>query len=122
MQVRKVGLTLATASALVITGASTPAFAHAAPSRVGVAKTKPDWLAQSKNLGHASSAGRTSFRVYLAPNGGMAALQAQVAKVSTPGSASYRHFISTAQYHSTYDPTAASVAAVTKWLRDSKLL
>ena len=121
MQVRKVGTTLAAASALMIAGISTPAFAHAAPSRVGVAKSKPVWLAQAKNLGRASSSGRSNFRVYLAPNGGMAALQAQVAKVSTPGSASYRHFISAARYHSTYDPTAASVAAVTKWLRDSKL-
>ena len=121
MQVRKVGLTLATASALVITGAATPALAHTAPSRVDVAKSKPVWLSHAKNLGRASSAGRSNFRVYLAPHGGLAALQAQVSKVSTPGSASYRHFISTAQYHSAYDPSSASVAAVTKWLRDSKL-
>ena len=121
MQVRRVGTALAAGSALVISGLSTPAFAHSAPSRVGVAKTKPAWLGHAKTLGRASSAGTTNFRVYLAPNGGLAALQARVNAVSKPGSASYRHFITPAQYHKTYDPTSAAVAAVTKFLKDSKL-
>ncbi len=121
MQVRRVGTALAAASALVISGMSAPAFAQSAPSRVGVAKTKPAWLGHAKTLGRASSTGKTNFKVYLAPNGGLAALQARVNAVSKPGSASYRHFISTAQYHKTYDPTPAAVAAVTKFLKDSKL-
>jgi subtilase family serine protease len=121
MQVRRVGTVLAAGSALVISGLSTPAFAHSAPSRVGVAKTKPAWLGHAKTLGRASSTGRTDFRVYLAPNGGTAALKSRVDAVSKPGSASYRHFITAPQFHQTYDPTSAAVAAVTKFLKDSKL-
>ncbi|HEY8673940.1 MAG TPA: protease pro-enzyme activation domain-containing protein [Candidatus Dormibacteraeota bacterium] len=57
----------------------------------------------------------------LAPRGGEAALDVAVAGVSTPGSASYRHFLSVAQYRATYEPTAAEVATVSSWLRSTGL-
>ena len=121
MQWKRVGTVLTAGAALVISGMSTPAVAHSAPSRVNVAKTKPVWLGHARNLGRASSAGRTNFNIYLAPTGGMAALQARVDAVSKPGSSSYRHFITPAQYHHRYDATPAAVAAVTTFLTSNKL-
>jgi len=67
------------------------------------------------------SYGPVSFRVYLAPNGGLAAFKAEVAKVSDPRSTSYRHFVSAAQYHAQYDPTADSLNQVRTWLGDNGL-
>ncbi len=57
-----------------------------------------------------------NFKVYLAPRGGVDAVKAAVASVSTPGSANYRTFVTPATYHRTYDPTASTVAAVKNWL------
>ena len=41
--------------------------------------------------------------------------------MSTPGSASYRHFLTPAQYRARYEPTAAAVASVSAWLRSAGL-
>jgi subtilase family serine protease len=41
--------------------------------------------------------------------------------VSTPGSASYRHFLSTAQYQARFGPTKASVQQVRSWLTSTGL-
>ena len=41
--------------------------------------------------------------------------------VSTPGSASYRHFLTAAQYQATYAPTTADVSAVRTWLTGAGL-
>jgi subtilase family serine protease len=62
-----------------------------------------------------------NVRVYLAPRGGIAALRAALTAVSTPGSASYRHFLTPAQYRARYEPTAAAVASVSAWLRSAGL-
>ena len=79
------------------------------------------WVAHTKAIGAAPRAGTSTFRVYLAPQGGLEALKADVAKVSTPGSASYRNFISAKQFHAKYDATAASAATVRDWLRTNDL-
>jgi hypothetical protein len=54
--------------------------------------------------------------VYLVPKGGLAAQAAAIAAVSTPGSAQYRHFLTSAQYQARYEPATATVAAVSAWL------
>ena len=92
-----------------------------AQARVTLHGSRPAWAAKSPVVGQASTRGKVSVRVYLAPKGGEAALRAAVAAVSTPGNAQYRHFISPAQYRSRYGPTSAEVASVSAWLRSSGL-
>jgi len=45
-----------------------------------------------------------------------AAAQALVAAVSTPGSASYRHYLTAAQWEARFSPAAAEVSSVRSWL------
>ncbi|MCW2526320.1 MAG: physarolisin [Pseudonocardiales bacterium] len=113
--------TLATASVLAVSGIAGTTAAQAAPTRVVLAKSTPSWLARASQVGKTAADAPVIFRVYLAPNGGLDNLAAAVAKVSTPGSASYRKFITTATYHAAYDPTAATVASVSSWLASQHL-
>jgi len=45
-----------------------------------------------------------------------AAAQALVTAVSTPGSASYRHYLTAAQWEAQFSPTAAEVSNARSWL------
>ena len=83
--------------------------------------TKPMWTAKARHLGAAGSKTSVHARVYLAPQGGIAALKAAAVAVSTPGSASYHQFLSPAQYRATYAPTGADVSAVRSWLTGAGL-
>lgn len=93
--------------------------AQAASSRVAVTGGSASWAAHAVSLGRAASGSRVSIEVLLAPRGGEAALEAAVAAVSTPGSASYRHFLTVAQYRAAFEPTSTEVAAVSSWLISS---
>lgn len=107
--------------ALTVVGFTGALSAGAAQDKRPVPNTAPKWVAHAKSLGHAGTAAPVRFRVYLAPNGGLAALKAEVVKVSDPQSTSYRHFVSAAQYHAQYDPTADSLNQVRTWLGDNGL-
>jgi len=109
--------TAAVVGALVASGLMAAPAANATPRRHNVARTTPTWVGKAHSLGKVSSKKTTSVRVYLTPNGGTDALAAAVASVSTPGSASYRHFISSKKYHARYDATSATVSAVSKYLK-----
>jgi subtilase family serine protease len=111
---------VAVTGALVATGllASPPADAA---SRRPVARTAPKWVGRAHSLGRVPASARSSFRVYLAPEGGIAALQADVAKMSDPASGSYRHFLTAKQYHATYDASAATVSAVKSYLTSNHI-
>jgi len=61
------------------------------------------------------------LRVYLAPRGGLADLKAAATAVSTPGSATYRHFITPSAYQKLYAPTDATISSVKSWLKASGL-
>jgi subtilase family serine protease len=95
--------------------------AQAGSTRVAVTGGSSSWTAHAASLGRAASGNRITLQVLLAPRGGEAALEAAVARVSTPGSASYRNFLSVAQYRATYEPTAAEVATVSSWLQSTGL-
>src|ERR1700712_1029060 len=121
MRVSKRVIACTAVAAMVTAGWSQTGIASAAapasPSQHrAVAESTPKWLAKAKSLGGVSSASSVNFRVYLAPRGGVDAVKAAVASVSTPGSAKYRTFITPAAYHRTYDPAASTVAAVKSWL------
>ena len=97
------GVTCAVAASAVLgmAGAVT-ANAQDAGARAQLADSAPTWMAHAKHTGQASASSAVNARVYLAPNGGLAALQAAVTAVSTPGNREYRHFITPAQYAASY--------------------
>jgi subtilase family serine protease len=116
------GVTCAVAASGLVLGATAgTAGAAQQQARAMLANSAPAWMPHAKNVGKADNAGTVDLRVYLAPKGGVAALQAAVAAVSTPGSASYRHFITPAQYNATWAPTNAEVSSVSSWLASSGL-
>jgi subtilase family serine protease len=89
-------------------------------SRTALRGSHPSW-AKSKNRDHALPGSRKiGARVYLAPRN-VSALDAAVQAVSTPGSASYRHFVTPQAYTARYGPTKAAAHAVASWLRESGL-
>jgi subtilase family serine protease len=98
-----------------------PSPAAATPhSRAHLAGSQPSW-AKPANRSTALPATMTvSARVYLAPRS-RSALTAAVMAVSTPGSATYHHFITPAGYNAHFAATGAQVSAVTSWLRSSGL-
>ena len=116
------GVTCAVAASAVLgmAGAVT-ANAADAGARTLLADTAPAWMPHAKHTGQANANSAVNARVYLAPNGGLANLQAAVAAVSTPGNRDYRHFINPAQYDAIYEPSTATVAAVSSWLNSSGL-
>lgn len=117
----KISLSALAVGVLVATAAATVPAANAAPHRRAVPRTAPSWVAHANSLGKVASGKTTSFRIYLAPNGGTDALKAAVADVSTKGSASYRHFLSAQQYHARFDATGSTVKTVSGFLQDNHL-
>ena len=105
------------AGALVAAGIAAAPDANASPQRRAIARTAPAWVAKADSLGQAPASGRSDFRVYLSPRGGLDALKAAVAQVADPASATYRHFLTAAQYHNRYDATTGAVAQVRAFLR-----
>ena len=122
MQVRKPLIAVTATSALVVAALAGAGSAGATPAaRKALDQSTPAWLGKAHKLGGASSKAPVDFRVYLAPRGGTATVEAAVKAVSTPGSATYHKYLSPAQYHQRYNPTAQSVATVRSWLAHSGL-
>ena len=97
--------------------AAAPAASAAPGDPVTIANTLPGWLGRAQQVQvTAKVATPQTVRVYLAPKGGLAALQAAVASLSTPGSANYGKWLTSAQYDATYAPTAASAQALSGYL------
>jgi subtilase family serine protease len=95
--------------------------AVSAAGRVTIPGTHPSWAVAAHRVGRrAETTGTVRARVYLAPRRA-AALARLATAVSTPGSASYQHFLSPAQVQGRYGQTAAQVAAIRAWLRRSGL-
>jgi subtilase family serine protease len=95
--------------------------AQAASGRQAIANTKPAWLGQAKNQGHASPGAPVNARIYLTPNGGMAKLRQFALAVSTPGNAQYRHFLKPSQYFQRFGTTNSTVSSVKSWLTGAGL-
>jgi subtilase family serine protease len=106
--------------AAVIAAAGVTTASARSGSLVTLRGSTPSWAATAA-VRPAKASGAVSVRVYLAPRGGLAALRAAVQAVATPGSATYRHFLTPAQYRAAYAPTAATVASVSGWLRSAGL-
>jgi len=98
-----------------ITGAGA-ADAAPTPSSKPIPNSQPGWLTHGKNLGAASPNAPVNARVYLAPNGGVSALEAAAKAAS-----SSNRYLTPAQYHAQFDATDAAVSAVSNWLTGSGL-
>ncbi len=112
------------ALAAISTAATGAGAAPAASGKTAIPNSTPTWLGHAKATATpdtASTASTQTVRVYLAPKGGLANLEAAVTAVSTPGSASYRKFLTTTQYYAQYAPTAAATKSVTSWLTGAGL-
>jgi len=108
------GLAAVIAAAGVVTAASASSLA------VVLKGSAPAWAARAA-VRPAKASGHVNVRVYLAPRGGIAALRAAVSAASTPGSATYGHYLKPAQYRARFEPTAAAVSSVSVWLRSAGL-
>lgn len=122
----KRGLTAATITATTVLAFAVAATgdASATPAPAGtsaVANTHPAWTAKATHLGHAGDSARVSARVYLAPRGGLDAAKQFAASVSTPGSADYGKFLTSAQYDARFAPSTATVRSVSAYLKRSGL-
>jgi subtilase family serine protease len=104
------------AVAALVTALTGAGAANAAPTSKPIPNSTPGWLTHGKNLGAASANAAVSARVYLAPNGGLDALQA----AASAASSSHR-FLTPAQYHAKFDATPATVSAVSSWLTGAGL-
>lgn len=120
MDKRSITVVAATA-ATVLAGVATATSAAARPAPTAVPHTKPQWTAHATHIGAVAPSTAVRARVYLAPRGGLDALKQAALAVSTPGSASYHHFLSAAQYRARFGITDATVGAVSSYLRDAGL-
>src|SRR5664279_6662711 len=95
-------------AALLATGlgvTAAPASSAAPGKTVTIDNTLPAWLPRAQpSVARMSLPQTLKVRVYLAPKGGVAALQAKVDALSNPASPQYRHWLSVDQYARTYAP------------------
>ena len=80
--------------------------------------SQPAWANSQALRSPASGSDYVNIRVYLGWRD-EAAAQRTAQAVSTPGSSSYRHFLTPAQFRQQFSPTQSSVLAVQKFLQDA---
>lgn len=102
------------AVAIALSSIASTGTAHAA-TRSPIASPRPAWATAANRVGAFDGRTRIAVRIYLQLRD-RAGLDAVAAAVSTPGSAQYRQFLTTAQVRERYAPTAQNVAAVRSWL------
>jgi subtilase family serine protease len=100
--------------------ALTSSAAASESPRVEVQDTHPTWAVTSAEVTTAPSTKSIEARVYLSPRD-PAALDKAVTAVSTPGSPSYEHFITPAQFRAQFGPAPDAAAKVSTWLRQAGL-
>jgi subtilase family serine protease len=112
---------LASTTAAALTPAAAVVPAHAArPGRSTLDGSVPTWAQPSRDRGAADASAPTEIKVYL-PLRDPETAAATVRAVSDPRSASYGKYLSPADFRSRFAPTAADVAAVSKFLTDAGL-
>ncbi len=126
MRTRHLGLRrMATAAlslgALLVLSPSTSAAGEAAPrAEVPSPASVPALPPRTRALGRLPATTEIAADVVLAPRHG-AELAALAGAVSTPGSPSFRHFLTPAAFDARFAPAAATVAAVRHWLSSAGL-
>jgi subtilase family serine protease len=94
--------------------------AGASTGRVTLSGTAAPAQARQHPLGAVSPNTVISFDVVLQLRNASAA-QSLVKAVSTPGSASYRHYVTASQWESEFSPTRSDVRSVEAWMRSESL-
>jgi subtilase family serine protease len=85
-----------------------------------LANSQPSFVAHAKDLGAVSSSRAVDFEILLGlPD--ESGVEAEVQALSTPGSASFRKFLTPAEFQSTYSPSPSAVSAVETWVRGGGL-
>jgi len=107
-------------SAAVVLGSILAAGAAYGSPGAAVSGTKPSWARAANLVRHADPSQTVGFRLYLGWRNADAA-QSLAGAVSDPRSASYRQFLSPAEFRQRFAPTGSDVAAVQQWLRASGL-
>lgn len=107
-----------TAGAALLFAAAAATPAAAAPARSALSGSQPAW-ANAKALRSAAPAGDTvDIRVYL-PWRNASAAAATALAVSTPGSSTYRQFLTPQAFRQQFAPSQSSVVAVQQFLRSA---
>jgi subtilase family serine protease len=96
-------------------GMSTAAGAAARSAQVPLAGSAAPFTAHTRAMGAVAGSQTLTIQLWLKPD--LAAAEQFDNAVSTPGSASFRHFLSPAAYTARFGPTVAQAEAVTAWLR-----
>jgi subtilase family serine protease len=106
---------------LLIAGLGFTQMAAATPSATSaLINSRPSFAAHAKDLGAVSAKSSVDFEVLLnLPD--QSAVESEVQALSTPGTASFRHFLTPAQFRSSYSPSSADVSAVESWVRSAGL-
>jgi subtilase family serine protease len=115
---RKASLKLASLAALCAAVIATIGLqtANASSGRTALRGTAGTSKARAHRVGSVSRSTRENFDLVLKLRNRRGAV-ALMKAVSTPGSASYRHFLTTSQWEARFSPTKAQVALARKWLR-----
>ena len=96
-----------------VTGRATNA---APPARSTLPGSAPAWAKANARVGAADASSTIGFRVYLGWQGGDAAAALATA-VSDPTSASYRQYLTPAEFRNRFAPARSQINAVQTWLR-----
>ncbi len=114
--VRKAGILLLAVCLTSVGLAAAGATAGASPARHEVPGTTPKWLTRAHAVGRAPTAAKVDFGLLLKMRDAASA-EAQLQRISAPGSSDYGTWLSDAQFATSYGPAASDVAAVRHWLQ-----
>jgi subtilase family serine protease len=103
-----------------LAGVVAPMTSSAASSSVAVRGNVPSFATPAHRVGGVSTTAKLTVSVYLNPRNA-AALSKLAHDVSTPGTTSYRHFISARTFHERFSPSTSDVAAVKSFLTGAGL-
>jgi subtilase family serine protease len=111
---RRCVLSLSLAAGVIVGLLASPALASS--GRAKLPGSVPPWAKSSSYAGPVNGSDSVGFRVYLGWSD-ESAVESLARGVSTPGSASYHHFLTPAQFRQKFSPSQAQVAAVQSWLK-----
>lgn len=117
MPVRRLGVAV-TLAALSLGGAAVAQTAGASASAWAATATKAAPLPSAARLGATPAATRLHLAIALAPRN-QRQLDAATHAMYTPGSASFTHYLTPAEWTARYGPSTATVAKVTRYLHTS---
>jgi subtilase family serine protease len=105
----------ATMAGLVVAGAGTAANAAATPTPHVIPGSAVSFTSRTAAVGTVAGSRKLTVQLWLTPR--TAAAEAYATGASTPGSATYGHYLSPSAYTAQFGATAAEAATTESWLR-----